>query len=100
VVGNRTRVKVVKNKLAPPFKEVEFDIMYGEGISREGDLIDLAVEKEIIQKSGSWFSFEDERVGQGRENAKIFLKEHPEVARAIEEKIKERYGLLRKVKEA
>jgi recombination protein RecA len=100
VIGNRTKVKVVKNKMAPPFKEVEFDIMYGEGISRMGDLIDLAAEKEIIQKSGAWFSFDDERIGQGRENAKVFLKEHPEVAQAIEEKLKDHLGLLKKVKEA
>jgi len=100
VIGNRTKVKVVKNKMAPPFKEVEFDIMYGEGISHVGDLIDLAAEKEIIQKSGAWFSFDDERIGQGRENAKVFLKEHPEVAQAIEEKIKDHFGLLKKVKEA
>jgi len=100
VIGNRTRVKVVKNKLAPPFKEVEFDIMYGEGISREGDLLDLAVEKEIVEKSGAWFSFDDERIGQGRENAKIFLKEHPEVSRAVEEKVLEHFGLLKKRKEA
>jgi recombination protein RecA len=99
VTGNRTRVKVVKNKLAPPFKEVEFDIMYGEGISREGDILDLAVEKEIVEKSGAWFSFDRERIGQGRENAKIFLKEHPEVAKAVEEKILERFGLLKKQKE-
>ncbi len=99
VIGNRTRVKVVKNKLAPPFKEVEFDIMYGEGISREGDLLDLAVEKEIVEKSGAWFSFDDERIGQGRENSKIFLKEHPEVSRAIEEKLLEQLGLLKKQKE-
>jgi recombination protein RecA len=99
VIGNRTRVKVVKNKLAPPFKEVEFDIMYGEGISREGDLLDLAVEKEIVEKSGAWFSFGDERIGQGRENAKIFLKEHPEVSRAVEEKVLEHLGLLKKRKE-
>jgi recombination protein RecA len=99
VIGNRTRVKVVKNKMAPPFKEVEFDIMYGEGISREGDLVDLAVEKEIIQKSGAWFSFDDERIGQGRENAKVFLREHPEVAQSIEEKVKERLGLVKKPKE-
>jgi len=99
VTGNRTRVKVVKNKLAPPFKEVEFDIMYGEGISREGDILDLAVEKEIVDKSGAWFSFDRERIGQGRENAKIFLKEHPEVAKAVEEKILERFGLLKKQKE-
>jgi recombination protein RecA len=100
VTGNRTRVKVVKNKLAPPFKEVEFDIMYGEGISREGDLVDLAVGKEIIQKSGAWFSFDEERIGQGRENAKMFIKEHPEVSRAIEEKIRESFGLVKKANEA
>jgi recombination protein RecA len=99
VTGNRTRVKVVKNKLAPPFKEVEFDIMYGEGISREGDILDLAVEKEIVEKSGAWFSFDRERIGQGRENAKIFLKEHPEVAKAVEEKILEHCGLAKKGKE-
>jgi recombination protein RecA len=100
VIGNRTKVKVVKNKMAPPFREVEFDIMYGEGISREGDLVDLAVEKEIIQKSGAWFSFDDERIGQGRENAKVFLKEHPDIARAIEENIKEKLGLVKKPKES
>jgi len=99
VTGNRTRVKVVKNKLAPPFKEVEFDIMYGEGISREGDILDLAVEKEIVEKSGAWFSFERERIGQGRENSKIFLKEHPDVAKAVEEKIMEHVGLAKKEKE-
>jgi len=99
VTGNRTRVKVVKNKLAPPFKEVEFDIMYGEGISREGDILDLAVEKEIVEKSGAWFSFERERIGQGRENSKVFLKEHPEVAKAVEEKILERVALSKKEKE-
>ena len=100
VTGNRTRVKVVKNKLAPPFKEVEFDIMYGEGISREGDILDLAVEKEIVEKSGAWFSFDRERIGQGRENAKIFLKDHPEVAKGIEEKILEHFGLSKKQKES
>ena len=99
VTGNRTKVKVVKNKMAPPFREVEFDIMYGEGISREGDLIDLAVEKEIVEKSGAWFSFDSERIGQGRENAKIFLREHPEIARGIEDKVKETYGLIKKAKE-
>lgn len=99
VTGSRTRVKVVKNKLAPPFKEVEFDIMYGQGISREGDILDLAVEKEIVEKSGAWFAFGGERIGQGRENAKAFLKEHPEIARAIEEKILEISGLLKKKKE-
>jgi recombination protein RecA len=99
VIGNRTRVKVVKNKLAPPFKEVEFDIMYGEGISREGDLLDLAADKEIVEKSGAWFSFDDERIGQGRENAKIFLKEHPEVSKAIEERVLGQFDLLKKQKE-
>jgi recombination protein RecA len=98
VIGNRTRVKVVKNKLAPPFKEVEFDLMYGEGISREGDLLDLGVESEIVEKSGAWFSFDGERIGQGRENVKVFLKEHPEVSKAIEEKLLERFALSKKRK--
>ena len=79
VVGSRTRVKVVKNKMAPPFKEVEFDIMYGTGISREGDLIDLAATENIVEKSGAWYGFNGERIGQGRENAKDFLREHPEI---------------------
>jgi recombination protein RecA len=87
VIGNRTRVKVVKNKMAPPFKEVEFDILYGQGISREGDLVDLASEANIVDKSGAWFSFNGERIGQGRENAKQFLIEHPEVYNAIEAKL-------------
>jgi recombination protein RecA len=99
VIGNRTRVKVVKNKLAPPFREVEFDIMYGEGISREGDLLDLAVENEVVEKSGAWFSFANERIGQGRENSKTFLKEHPETSKAIEEKLLERFRLSKKQKE-
>ncbi len=89
-VGNRCRAKVVKNKLAPPFKEAEFDIMFGEGISREGDLIDLGVSAKLVEKSGAWFSFEGERIGQGRENAKQFLKEHPDVAERLERAIKER----------
>ncbi|MCY1016423.1 recombinase RecA [Pyxidicoccus sp. MSG2] len=93
VVGSRTRVKVVKNKVAPPFKEVEFDIMYGTGISREGDLIDLASNDNIVEKSGSWFSFNGERIGQGRENAKDYLKEHPEVAKDIEARVLEKYGI-------
>jgi len=80
VIGSRTRVKVVKNKVAPPFKEVEFDILYGEGISREGDLLDLAVEKGVVEKSGAWFSYGKERIGQGRENSRIYLKEHPDIA--------------------
>jgi recombination protein RecA len=92
-IGNRTRVKIVKNKVAPPFKEAEFDIMYGTGISREGDLVDLGVECNIVEKSGSWFSYGQERIGQGRENAKQFLVEHPGTAAAIEQKILEHYGL-------
>jgi recombination protein RecA len=87
VVGNRTRVKVVKNKMAPPFKEVEFDILYGEGISREGELVDLATAGEIVEKSGAWLSYGGERIGQGRENAKTFLREHPDVYNAIETKV-------------
>jgi recombination protein RecA len=87
VIGNRTRVKVVKNKLAPPFKEVEFDILYGQGISREGDLVDLASDANIVEKSGAWFSYGGERIGQGRENAKQFLLEHPEVYNSIEGKV-------------
>jgi recombination protein RecA len=86
VTGGRTRVKVVKNKVAPPFREAEFDIMYGEGISREGDLLDLAVEKRIVEKSGAWFAFSGERLGQGRENAKQFLKENPSVRQTIEDR--------------
>ncbi len=93
VVGSRTKVKVVKNKVAPPFKEVEFDIMYGTGISREGDLVDLASEGGIIEKSGSWFSFKGERIGQGRENAKDYLKEHPEVMAEIERQVLEKHGV-------
>lgn len=92
VVGNRTRVKVVKNKCAPPFRECEFDIMYGEGISREGDMIDLAVNHNIIEKSGSWFSYAGERLGQGRENVKNMLKETPDLAERIENDVKEKLG--------
>jgi len=95
VIGNRTRVKVVKNKLAPPFKEVEFDILYGQGISREGDLVDLASDANIVDKSGAWFSFNGERIGQGRENAKQFLIEHPEVYNTIEGKVLAHYGVRR-----
>ena len=95
VIGNRTRVKVVKNKLAPPFKEVEFDILYGQGISREGDLVDLASEANIVDKSGAWFSFGGERIGQGRENAKQFLVEHPETYNSIEGKVLAHYGVRR-----
>jgi recombination protein RecA len=96
VVGNQTRVKVVKNKLAPPFKMVEFDIMYGEGVSKTGELLDLGLKAGIVEKSGSWFSYDSERIGQGRENAKVFLKEHPETAAAIEEKIRANAGLVSK----
>ena len=92
-IGNRTRVKVVKNKLAPPFREAEFDIIFGEGISAEGDLLDLAVEKGIVEKSGSWFSYDGDRVGQGRENAKTFLKENPDVKTRLLARVREAYGL-------
>ena len=100
VVGGRTRVKVVKNKLAPPFREAEFDVMYGEGISREGDLLDLAVEHKIVDKSGAWFAYGGDRLGQGRENSKQFLKDNPQVARAIEERVRKELGLLREVEVA
>ena len=93
VVGNATRVKVVKNKVAPPFKQVEFDIMYGEGISKNGELLDLGVKAGIVEKSGAWFSYGDERIGQGRENSKTFLKENPAIALDIEDKIRAAHGL-------
>ena len=93
VVGSRTKVRVVKNKVAPPFKEVEFDIIYGEGISREGDLLDVATSYNLVEKSGSWYSYGEERIGQGRENSKLFLKEHPEIAEDIKVKILDRFGL-------
>ncbi|MER5172613.1 recombinase RecA [Thioclava sp. GXIMD2076] len=93
VVGNATRVKVVKNKVAPPFKQVEFDIMYGEGISKVGELIDLGVKAGVVEKSGAWYSYGDERIGQGRENAKQFMRDHPDVADAIEAKIRSSHGL-------
>ncbi len=92
-VGGRTRVKVVKNKVAPPFREAEFDVMYGEGISREGDLLDQGVERKVIDKSGTWFSYGGERLGQGRENAKTFLKQNPEMTAAIEQKVRKEMGL-------
>jgi len=95
IIGGRTRVKVVKNKVAPPFREAEFDILYGEGISREGDLLDLAVEKRIVDKSGTWFAYSGERLGQGRENAKQFLRDNPEVTKAIEERLRKELGLVR-----
>ena len=94
VVGNQTRVKVVKNKVAPPFKQVEFDIMYGEGVSKTGELLDLGVKAGIVEKSGSWFSCQSERIGQGRENAKTFLKEHPDMANEIERQIRVNAGLI------
>jgi len=100
VVGGRTRVKVVKNKVAPPFREAEFDIMYGEGISREGDLLDLAVEKRIVEKSGAWFAYGGDRLGQGRENAKQFLKENPQIRQTIEERVRRELGMLREVEVA
>ena len=93
VVGNATRVKVVKNKVAPPFKQVEFDIMYGEGISKNGELLDLGVKAGVVEKSGAWYSYQEERIGQGRENAKIFLKENPNIALSIEDKIRAAHGL-------
>ncbi|HXF53874.1 MAG TPA: recombinase RecA [Hyphomicrobiaceae bacterium] len=94
VVGNQTRVKVVKNKVAPPFKQVEFDIMYGEGVSKMGELVDLGVKANIIEKSGAWLSFDGQRIGQGRENTKAFLKEHPEIAAKIEKAIRQNAGLI------
>ncbi|MCA0407470.1 MAG: recombinase RecA [Proteobacteria bacterium] len=94
VVGNSTRVKVVKNKVAPPFKQVEFDIMYGEGISKTGELLDLGVKAGIVEKSGAWFSYDSQRLGQGRENAKVFLKQNPEVAATIEQAIRQNSGLI------
>jgi recombination protein RecA len=93
VVGNETRVKVVKNKIAPPFKSAEFDIMYGAGISREGEIIDLGVAANIVEKSGSWFSYNGERIGQGKDNAREFLKERPALAREIENRVREGLGV-------
>ena len=95
VIGGRTRVKIVKNKMAPPFREAEFDIMYGEGISREGDLLDLAVDKRIVEKSGSWFSYAGDRLGQGRENSKQFLKENPDIRQIIEDRVRKELGMVR-----
>jgi recombination protein RecA len=94
VIGNQTRVKVVKNKVAPPFKQVEFDIMYGEGISKAGELVDLGVKAGVVEKSGAWFSFDSQRLGQGRENAKLFLKQNPDAAAKIEQAIRENAGLI------
>jgi recombination protein RecA len=100
VIGSRTRVKVVKNKVAPPFRAVEFDILYGQGISREGDLLDLAVENSIVEKSGAWFSYGGERIGQGRENARDFLKLHPEMLKDVEARLYEKFGIVRAQPEA
>ena len=97
VIGNRTRIKVVKNKIAPPFKEAEFDIMFGKGISKESDILDLAVNLGIIQKSGAWFAYNDGKIGQGRENAKTYLREHPEVAEEVEQKVRAHYGLAQDI---
>ena len=95
VVGGRTRVKVVKNKVAPPFREAEFDVMYGEGISKEGDLLDLAVDKKIVDKSGTWFAFGGERLGQGRENVKQFMKDNPAITKTIEDRVRRELGLMK-----
>ena len=94
VVGNQTRVKVVKNKLAPPFRQVEFDIMYGEGISKVGELIDLGVKAGVVEKSGAWFSYDSQRIGQGRENAKQFLRDKPDVAASIEKRVRDASGVV------
>lgn len=93
VVGNRTRVKVVKNKVAPPFKEAEFDIVFGKGISRVGDILDLAVKLDVVQKSGAWFAYNNAKIGQGRENAKLYMEEHPEMMAEVERQVREHYGL-------
>jgi recombination protein RecA len=93
IIGNRTRVKVVKNKIAPPFKEVEFDVVYGRGISKEGDVLDLAVNANLVDKAGTWYSYSGERLGQGRENAKAFLREHPELLADLDLKIREIHDL-------
>ena len=95
MVGNRTRVKIVKNKIAPPFKEAEFDIMFGKGISKEGDILDLAVKCDLVSKSGAWFAYGGDKIGQGRENAKAYLREHPEIMDEIEHKVRVAYGLIK-----
>ena len=92
VVGNRTKVKIVKNKVAPPFREAEFDIIYGEGISREGDLIDLGVAQNIVEKSGSWYSYKGDRIGQGRENARQFLKDNPDIRQQVDTELRKALG--------
>jgi recombination protein RecA len=100
VIGNQTRVKVVKNKLAPPFKPVEFDIMYGAGVSKTGELIDLGVKANVVEKSGAWYSYDSQRIGQGRENAKVFLKENPDVADRIEAAVRANSGVIAEVIDA
>lgn len=94
IIGNHTRIKVVKNKVAPPFKEAEFDIMFGKGISREGDVLDLAANINVINKSGAWYAYEGSKIGQGRENAKVYLREHPEIMKEVDHKVREHYGLI------
>ena len=93
MVGNRTRIKIVKNKIAPPFKEAEFDIMFGKGISKEGDILDLATSLDIINKSGAWYAYKGDKIGQGRENAKLYLSQNPAVLVELEEKVRAHYGL-------
>ena len=93
MVGNHVKVKVVKNKIAPPFKEAEFDIMFGQGISKEGDILDLAVKENIVEKSGAWYAYQGSKIGQGRENAKTYLRENPAICAEVENKVREQYGL-------
>jgi recombination protein RecA len=93
-MGNHTRVKVVKNKVAPPFKQAEFDILYDEGISKEGELLDIGVDEKLVDKAGAWYSYGTERIGQGRDNSRIYLKEHPEIAEELELKIRQAKGLI------
>jgi recombination protein RecA len=93
VVGSETKVKVVKNKVAPPFKQASFDILYGEGISREGEILDLGAESSVVEKSGAWYSYRGERIGQGKDNAREYLREHPELAREIENRVREHFGV-------
>ncbi len=95
VIGNRTKVKIVKNKMAPPFREAEFDIVYGEGISKEGDLVDLGVAQNLVEKSGAWYSYKGERIGQGRENAKQFLKDNPETRKKVDLELRKALGMIR-----
>jgi recombination protein RecA len=99
VIGSRTRVRVVKNKVAPPFREVEFDLIYGEGISREGDVLDLAVDAAIVEKTGTWYSFQEQRIGQGRENTKVFLRENPDILKTLEEEALARFDEKKEAKE-